>query len=68
MRTLVPIVLALALLCLPMGDSVLGQAASLAAAVLVIAIAFEVSAWSNARRDRRSDEPCCSAARACRGC
>ena len=39
---LVPIVFALALLCLPMGHSALGQAASLAAAVLVIAIALEV--------------------------
>jgi uncharacterized protein YqhQ len=39
---LVPIVFALALLCVPMGQSVLGQAVSLAAAVLVIAVALEL--------------------------
>ena len=39
---LVPIVFALALLCLPMGDSALGQALSLVAAVLVIAVALEL--------------------------
>lgn len=39
---LVPIVFALALLCLPIGHSVLGQAVSLAAAVMVIAVALEL--------------------------
>jgi uncharacterized protein YqhQ len=39
---LVPIVFALALLCLPMGQRVLGQAVSLAAAVMVIAVALEL--------------------------
>ena len=39
---LVAIVLALALLCLPMGDSALAQALSLVSAVLVIAVALEL--------------------------
>jgi uncharacterized protein YqhQ len=39
---LVPIVFALALLCLPLSTGVLGQAISLAAAVLVIALALEL--------------------------